>query len=166
MVFVSAGGSRRRPQTSSPTLAARGATDGRTGSDRRIVDSLDGDAMIVVDTAWTKPLTIPNHKTIKSSTLRTICRQRAVTGTDGGPACGPGRAAIRDSPAERPRSRSTNGPATRGDGERDPPRSLKTINESESARNRGEPVSKRATRRGHDLPQVKLRRIEIRCQTV
>ena len=38
--------------------------------------------MIVVDTAWTKPLTIPNHKTIKSSTLRTICRQSAIARAD------------------------------------------------------------------------------------
>jgi uncharacterized protein YifN (PemK superfamily) len=28
------------------------------------------------------PLTIPNHKTIKSSTLRTICRQSAIARDD------------------------------------------------------------------------------------
>ena len=28
------------------------------------------------------PLTIPNHKTIKSSTLRTICRQSAIARAD------------------------------------------------------------------------------------
>ena len=28
------------------------------------------------------PLTIPNHKTLKSSTRRTICRQSAIAGDD------------------------------------------------------------------------------------
>lgn len=40
-------------------------------------------AMIRQNADGTKtPLTLPNHKTIKSSTLRVICRQSAVTRDD------------------------------------------------------------------------------------
>lgn len=40
-------------------------------------------AMIRQNADGTKtPLTLPNHKTIKSSTLRIICRQSAITRDD------------------------------------------------------------------------------------
>ena len=49
----------------------------------QIVREREHIAMIRQNTDGTKtPLTLPNHKTIKSSTLRIICRQSAITRDD------------------------------------------------------------------------------------
>jgi predicted RNA binding protein YcfA (HicA-like mRNA interferase family) len=49
----------------------------------QIVREREHIAMIRQNADGTKtPLTLPNHKTIKSSTLRIICRQSAITRED------------------------------------------------------------------------------------
>jgi predicted RNA binding protein YcfA (HicA-like mRNA interferase family) len=49
----------------------------------QIVREREHIAMVRENADGTKtPLTLPNHKTIKSSTLRTICRQTAITRDD------------------------------------------------------------------------------------
>jgi predicted RNA binding protein YcfA (HicA-like mRNA interferase family) len=49
----------------------------------QIVREREHIAMIRRNADGTKtPLTLPNHKTIKSSTLRIICRQSAITRDD------------------------------------------------------------------------------------
>ena len=49
----------------------------------QIVREREHIAMVRENADVTKtPLTLPNHKTIKSSTLRTICRQSSITRED------------------------------------------------------------------------------------
>lgn len=49
----------------------------------QIVREREHIAMVRENADGTKtPLTLPNHKTIKSSTLRTICRQSSITRED------------------------------------------------------------------------------------
>jgi predicted RNA binding protein YcfA (HicA-like mRNA interferase family) len=49
----------------------------------QIVREREHIAMVRENADGTKtPVTLPNHKTIKSSTLRTICRQTAITRDD------------------------------------------------------------------------------------
>lgn len=49
----------------------------------RIVREREHIAMVRENTDGTKtPLTLPNHKTIKSSTLRVICRQSSISRED------------------------------------------------------------------------------------
>jgi len=49
----------------------------------QIVREREHIAMVRENSDGTKtPLTLPNHKTIKSSTLRTICRQSSITRDD------------------------------------------------------------------------------------
>ncbi len=49
----------------------------------QIVREREHIAMVRENADGTKtPLTLPNHKTIKSSTLRTICRQSSITRDD------------------------------------------------------------------------------------
>ena len=49
----------------------------------QIVREREHMAMVRENADGTKtPLTLPNHKTLKSSTLRTICRQTVITRDD------------------------------------------------------------------------------------